>query len=245
VLSISVDDVSREYGDSDPAFTYTVTGLIFADDNPLNVFSALLSSGTDVFSNVGTYAINGSFTSLAGYGFSYTPGTLTITPATLIFTADPWTWYMGMPFPSFTGTVTGFKNGDTVASYFGPGGIQWSTTAGPLSGPGYYQIYGSGSSGPGVMNYVFVQAPGNAQALHILPLAQLSDTPTQFISEPEETFVYETNFETVAMCPLTISGTENELAGGDPLGNEWSKVRKRLNLVNCFSNDRRNGCGSF
>ncbi|MBZ0088351.1 MAG: filamentous hemagglutinin N-terminal domain-containing protein [Thermomonas sp.] len=245
VLSISVDDVSREYGDSDPAFTYTVTGLIFADDNPLNVFSALLSSGTDVFSNVGTYAINGSFTSLAGYGFSYTPGTLTITPATLIFTADPWTWYMGMPFPSFTGTVTGFKNGDTVASYFGPGGIQWSTTAGPLSGPGYYQIYGSGSSGPGVMNYVFVQAPGNAQALHILPLAQPSDTPTQFISDPEETFVYETNFETVAMCPLTISGNENELAGGDPLGNEWSKVRKRLNLVNCFSNDRRNGCGSF
>lgn len=244
-LTVSVDDATREYGEADPAFTYSISGLIFADDDPANVFSALLSSGTSASSNVGTYAINGSFSSLAGYGFTMAPGGfLTITPAMLLFTADPLTWYMGMPFPVMTGTVTGFKNGETLAQVF-PNGVDWEAMTGSPGDqslmPGYYPIFGFGNA----QNYVIVQATSNQTALYLLPPPESSSRPLDFISDPEETFVYESNFESVAMCPLTLSADEQELAGGDPLGNEWSKVRKRLNLVNCFSNDRRGGCGSF
>ena len=38
-------------------------------------------------SNVGNYPITGNFTSAAGYQIRFAPGTLAITPATLLFTA--------------------------------------------------------------------------------------------------------------------------------------------------------------
>ncbi len=240
-LTVTGDDFSREYGDANPVFTFTANGLILGD-TLANVLFGSVGSSTSSGSNVGLYLIGGSFTSPAGYAINFLPGSLTITPATLVFTSDPLTWYMGMPFPAFTGTVTGFKNGETLAQVF-PNGLLWEAIIGPTGQlmPGYYPIFGMGNA----LNYVIVQAPSNQTALYLLPPPESSSRPLDFISEPVETFVYETNFETVAMCPLTLTGDDKELAGGDPLGNEWSKVRKRLNLVNCFSNDRRGGCGSF
>jgi len=235
---ITADDQSYEYGDVG-VLTYSASGLILGDlaDNAL--FGALAPGDSYGF-DVGTYAITGGFTSPAGYNVMFTPGTLTITPATLLFTADPATWYFGLPGGVLTGTVTGFKYGDTLLSVFGTDAI-WFTLAGPTSIPGYYAIYG----GTSAHNYVFAQAPGNATALHILPVAQTSDLPFDLVADPPETYVYERNFDTAQMCPIGEMENDTALAGGDPLGNEWSKVRKRLNLVNCFSNDRRGGCGSF
>ena len=238
-LSVYIDDASREYGDDNPVFSYDVSGLILGDD-AASVLGGAAVTAANSGSDVGDYAITNGFFSAAGYALSVMPGTLSITPATLLFTADPLTWYMGMPFPDFTGTVTGFKNGDTLDSVFGPDG-GWFTNATPLSIPGYYGIYGAGNP----RNYVIAQAPGNEAALHILPLSQSSDTPFEFISDPVETYVYERNFETTQTCPVGFAESDQALAGGDPLGNEWSKVRRRLNLVNCFNDNRRNGCGSF
>ncbi|WP_347247287.1 MBG domain-containing protein, partial [Thermomonas sp.] len=202
--------------------------------------SGFLSSSATSGSNVGQYAISGNFTSPAGYAIAFSPGTLTITPATLLFTADPLVWYMGVPFPNFTGTITGFKNGDTVSSVFGSSN-PWFTYATPLSMPGFYAIYGGGNA----QNYVFAQAQGNSVALHLLPLSQTSDQPTQFIAERNDTDVYDTNIGQVEMCPVGDNGNDQALVGGDALGSEWSKVRNRLNLLNCFSNDKKGGCGSF
>jgi len=242
-LTVTVDDATREYGESDPALTYTITGLIFPDDDPASVYSVLLSSGTSATSNVGSYAINGSFSSLAGYGFNLVPGFLTITPATLLFTADSLIWYMGMPFPVMTGTVTGFKNGETLAQIF-PNGVSWEAVFGPSGQPlpGYHPIFGFGTGNP--QNYVIAQAPSNLTALYLLP-PESSSRPLEFISDPSETYVYERNFDAAQVCPIGDMESDSALAGGDPLGNEWSKVRRRLNLLNCFSNDRRGGCGSF
>lgn len=240
-IDIVIADLTREYGLDNPALLYEAYGLILGD-LASNALLGSLSTLATIGSDVGAYAITGSFISPAGYGISFiTPGTLTITPATLLFTADPLIWYFGLPFPAFTGTVTGFRNGDTVQSVFGSNGI-WFTYADPLSPPGFYPIYG----GTSARNYVFAQAPGNATALQILPLVMTSDTPFQFVSEPAETYVYDSNLGNAPTCPVGIASSDDRLAaGGDGLGNEWSKVRKRINLMNCFSNDRRGGCGNF
>ena len=74
-------------------------------------------------SNVGNYPITGQFTSAAGYRLQFVPGTLGITPATLLFTADSFIRYLGTENPLFTGSVTGFRNGDTIESVFGSGVI--------------------------------------------------------------------------------------------------------------------------
>jgi hypothetical protein len=48
------------------------------------------------------------------------------------------------------------------------------------------------------------------------------------------------------MCALNASLEDQQLVSmGDELSNEWSKVRSRPNLTNCFETDRKNSCGDF
>ena len=77
--------------------------------------------------------------------------------------ANPSTQYDGVAFPTFTGTVTGFVNNQSLATATA-GTPQFTTTATPSSPPGSYAIDGSGLTADHG-NYVFVQAAGNATAL--------------------------------------------------------------------------------
>jgi len=90
---------------------------------------------------------------------------LKINPATLTYVATAGTIDQGSPIPLLTGMVTGFVNGDTLASAT-TGTLEFTTTATSSSPPGLYAIDGSGlSANHG--NYAFVQDPGNATALTI------------------------------------------------------------------------------
>ena len=128
-----------------------------------------------------------------------------------------------------------------MQSVFGSGVI-WSSPAGLLSPIGFYPVNG----GTSATNYVFAQAPGNATALQIIPLPQLSSTPIDLIRETVNTYVYDRNFGGAPMCAVSASLDDQQLASfGDELSNEWSKVRSRPNLTNCFDTDRKNSCGDF
>ena len=237
---ITFDDFMREYGLPNPTFTFTVSGAILGD-SAANVASGVGVTTATIGSNVGNYPITGQFTSAAGYRLQFVPGTLGITPATLLFTADSFIRYLGTENPLFTGSVTGFRNGDTIESVFGSGVI-WNSPAGLLSPIGFYPVNGGSSA----TNYVFVQAPGNATALQIIPLPQLSSTPIDLIRETVNTYVYDRNFGGAPMCALNASLEDQQLASsGDELSNEWAKVRSRPNLTNCFETERKNSCGDF
>ena len=237
---VSFNDFTREYGLPNPVFTFSVSGAILGD-SAANVASGTGTTTATIGSNVGLYPITGNFTSAAGYRIQFDPGTLSITPATLLFTADSFVRYLGTQNPLFTGEVTGFRNGDTVQSVFGSGVI-WSSPAGLLSPIGFYPVNG----GTSATNYVFAQAPGNATALQIIPLPQLSSTPIDLIRETVNTYVYDRNFGGAPMCAVSASLDDQQLASfGDELSNEWSKVRSRPNLTNCFDTDRKNSCGDF
>ena len=237
---VSFDDFTREYGLPNPVFTFTVSGAILGD-SAANVATGTGVTTATIGSNVGSYAITGNFTSAAGYIIQFDPGTLAITPATLLFTADPFVRYLGTENPLFTGSVTGFRNGDTVQSVFG-NGVIWSSPAGILSPIGYYPING----GTSALNYVFTQAPGNGTALQIISLPQLSSTPIDLIRETVNTYVYDRNFGGAPVCAMNASLADEQLASvGDQLSNEWTKVRSRPNLTNCFDSERRSSCGDF
>jgi hypothetical protein len=149
--------------------------------------------------------------------------------------------YLGGPNPDFTGTVTGYRNGDTQQSVFGSGNV-WSSPAGMLSPVGYYAING----GTSAKNYKFAQASGNATAFQIIPLPQLSSTPVDFVRETVDTYVYDRNFGAAPVCAVNASLDDQALAStGDALANEWSKVRSRPNLTNCFDSEKRSSCGDF
>ena len=240
IATITFDNATREYGLPNPLFTFSVAGAILGD-TAANVAAGSASTTATIGSDVGLYPILGNFTSAAGYQIQFVPGTLAITPATLLFTADGAIRYLGFPNPDFTGTVSGFRNGDTVASVFG-NTVIWSSPAGPLSPVGFYPVNG----GTSARNYVFAQAPGNATALQVIPLPSVPGRPVNFIRETINTYVYDRNFGGAPVCAVNASIDDTGLASsGDGLSTEWTKVRSRPNLTNCFDSERENGCGNF
>ncbi|MBQ0944182.1 filamentous hemagglutinin N-terminal domain-containing protein [Ideonella sp. 4Y16] len=117
--------------------------------------------------NAGSYLITPAGLSSSDYNISFASGTLIVNPATLTYTANAASRTYGAVNPALGGSVTGFVNGETLASAT-TGTAAFSTTASTGSGVGSYGISGSGlTANHG--NYVFVQSAGNTQALSITP----------------------------------------------------------------------------
>ncbi|WAC23209.1 MBG domain-containing protein [Blastomonas sp. SL216] len=153
LLTVTANNATREYGLADPAFTGSITG--FRNSDTTSVVSGLVYGSTAVLnSGIGTYAINGSGASATNYDFAYVPGTLTITRALLTVTADSATREYGLPNPVFTGTISGFRAGDTASVI---SGLTFGSTHLPSQGVGTYAINGAGAS---ATNYNFAYVPG-------------------------------------------------------------------------------------
>jgi hypothetical protein len=148
-ITITAQDKTRQYGASDPAFTFTTTGLANGDSlttSPTCTSTAIVTSG------VGTYPINcsGAIAS-SNYTVSYVAGTLTITTANITITAQDKTRQYGAPDPAFTFTTTGLVNGDSLAT-----NPTCTSTATVTSSIGTYPITCSGAvaSANYTINYV-------------------------------------------------------------------------------------------
>jgi hypothetical protein len=101
-------------------------------------------------------------------------GTADITPALLTYVSALPSRDSGSSNPVFTGTVTGFVNGETIGNAT-TGTLVFSSPATADSAPGKYPVNGSGLVAING-NYVFTQDPGNASALTItvpVPAVQL------------------------------------------------------------------------
>ena len=125
-LTVTADDKTRVYGEPNPVFTGTITGLKNGD-----VLTATYSTIASPAAFVGTYPIvpfvpAGPVSN--NYAIIYVNGTLSVTPAALSVTVDNASRFYGDPNPVFTGTIIGIKNGDAItASYSSP-----ATPASPI-----------------------------------------------------------------------------------------------------------------
>jgi uncharacterized repeat protein (TIGR01451 family) len=115
-LFVAIDNATRIYGDANPVFTGTITGLRGTD-----VITATYSSPATPGSPIGTYPIVPTFIDPAGVLGNYNvkvTGALTITQAPLAVNVDSVSRVYGDPNPLFTGTIIGIKNADNItASY--------------------------------------------------------------------------------------------------------------------------------
>ncbi len=252
-LAVSVDNKTRIYGDGDPTFTVTTTGLLNGDLQA-NVIGGGPTTSSNSGSNVGTYTISGAtLTSPAGYLLTVTNGALAVTPATLTYVADPATRGQNQANPPFNGTVTGLRNEDSLNGST-TGTLTWTSPATTGSAPGSYAINGGGLS---ATNYVFTQAEGNSSALTVTAggqsraLAVLAHELGAGAIEPRReekaTYVYDRNLGLPQMCvpdsPLDVDASSRSIA--DLLAVEWSRLRTRPNISNCFDSGRKNACGDF
>ena len=89
---------------------------------------------------MGSYASNCSGAADANYSISYVPGTVTVTPATATVTANNVTKAFGAAVPTLTATISGFVNGQTLATSGVTGSALCTTTAVTTSPGGTYPI---------------------------------------------------------------------------------------------------------
>ena len=142
-LNVRADDVRRVYGDADPVFGYTATGLVNGDA----LSGALVGPGAAV--SVGDYAIGlGTLTASPNYALNYLGGTLTVTPRPISVVADSLARIYGEANPALTYRITGgaLPNGDSLtgalatSATIGSGVGSYAITIGSLTAPANYAV---------------------------------------------------------------------------------------------------------
>src|SRR5439155_13160938 len=111
-LTVKADDQSKTYGDSNPSFSYSLSGLVNGDTTN---GSATCSSNAGPGSNAGTYGIGcsqGGLQAGPNYDLKFVDGTLTVKRAPLTVKADDKSKTYGDSNPSFSYGLSGFVNGD-------------------------------------------------------------------------------------------------------------------------------------
>ena len=111
-LLITAGNTNKVYGATLTPAAFTASGLLNSDA-VTNV--TLNSAGSVSNASVGGYAITASGASGAGLGnytIGYSNGTLTVTQAVLVATADDQSRAYGQPNPAFTISYAGFVNGE-------------------------------------------------------------------------------------------------------------------------------------
>ncbi|NCD70239.1 beta strand repeat-containing protein, partial [Mucilaginibacter agri] len=117
-LTITANNKIKVYGAAVPILTASYTGFVNGD-TPLSLTTSpiLSTTATPASSVAGSpYAITASGAVNANYTISYVPGALTVTPASLMITADNQTKVYGAAVPALTASYAGFVNGDTPIS---------------------------------------------------------------------------------------------------------------------------------
>jgi filamentous hemagglutinin family protein len=152
-LTIRADAATRAYGDADPVLSYSGSGLVNGD-SLLDAALGGYASAAPLTASVGSYATNGSFTSPVGYQIVALPGTLAVTPATLLVSVDNKGKVYGAADPALSASLSGFKLGDTAAVV---SGLTLNTASGAAATAGTHAIVGANAT---AANYRFVYQPG-------------------------------------------------------------------------------------
>jgi hypothetical protein len=171
LLTYTANPANRQYGDPNPAFSGSVSGLVNGDA------AAEAYSGTLAFTSpavattpVGTAAINGAgLTSDIGYGFVQAAGNataLTITPRPITLTAGSAARLYGDPNPApaplYTVGGNGMANAEDAQALFGftvaSGAVGTTAVGAYAAGPNAYNIAGVGVGVNGNYNVTAIGA---------------------------------------------------------------------------------------
>jgi hypothetical protein len=106
--TVTANATSKTYGQADPSFTYSTSGLINGD-----TLSGALSRNAG--ENVGTYVLTQGTLANANYTLNFTSADLTITKAAVTVTANAVSKTYGDSDPDLTYGTSGLVSGDTLS----------------------------------------------------------------------------------------------------------------------------------
>ena len=187
VLTITTQNVSREYGLANPALSIVYSGFKNNEDESVLDIAPTISTTALITSNVGGYAITSTGAADTNYSFNYVDtGILNVTPAILTGTISNATREYGLANPSFNINYSGFRNLETSAIISTNATL--STTAGLTSNVGNYAITGSGAVAP---NYTFNYVNGTLDITKALLTATSQNATREYgLANPAFTFNY-------------------------------------------------------
>jgi hypothetical protein len=158
-VSVTPNAASKIYGNTDPAFTGTLTNFVATD----GVAAAYTRTTGETVAG-SPYMINATLSPtsvLSNYKITYNTALFTINKTTLTVTATSTTKILDAPNPTFSTTYSGFKFSDGPSSL---GGTLSCTTTGTTTSPvGGYPITCSGLTSS---NYAFTYVTGTLKILY-------------------------------------------------------------------------------
>jgi hypothetical protein len=162
-IGVTANNGSRMYGDPNPSFTGTITGVT-AGDGITATFTSAANAGSAVGSHPIVAALNDPQGKAANYDVSLVNGTLTIGAAPLTVTPNAKSRLYGSPNPELDGSITGIRNSDAVSAAY-------ATSATTTSPVGSYPITASAQGAASVLANYSITTNTAALAIDPAPLA--------------------------------------------------------------------------
>ncbi|MVN90635.1 T9SS type B sorting domain-containing protein [Mucilaginibacter sp. HME9299] len=186
LLTVTVNSITKTYGQAIPRLRYTITGYVNGDNE--SVFEALPSvpvTTATAESKVGNYNITtgGASVREGYYDIKYVAGRLTIVKAPLNVRATNQTSVYGQPLPAFNYTISGLVNNDNQEAAITKQPV--ITTAATSSSPvGTYTLQGAGATAD---NYTFNYIAGRLTITPASLTIKVNDTTRRY-AQPNPQF---------------------------------------------------------
>ena len=203
---ITAKNYSREYGEANPTFEYTVDGAKL-EGTPEIICEATATSP------VGEYPIIIKKGSVTNYNDTYVNGVLTITKAPLTVSVGNYTRKQGEENPEFPISYSGFKNNETEGVLTKKPTA--TTTATTSSEPGEYDILVSGAE---AQNYDISYKNGKLTVVKADAIVITAKSYTREYGESNPTFEYTVDGAKLEGTPEIIcEATATSPAGDYPI----------------------------
>lgn len=157
-LTAKATDVTRTYGQNNPQFSFTFSGLKNGETSPQWTTAPTFTTTANAESPVGLYPIEVSGGEAKNYEFTSSNGTLTVNKAELTIAADNKSRPYFEENPTLTCKYTGFVNGENSSVLTTQPTLK--TNAEQASNAGNYPITVSGAE---AQNYSIVYKQGNME----------------------------------------------------------------------------------
>lgn len=230
-LTITADSVSRLYGDANPVFTASYSGLV-AGDTAAVVSGLQLATDAVASSDVGGYAIRPSGASARNYVVSYVDGRLTVAPAPLLVVANDARMIQGGALPAFSASYQGLKNNDDPASFIG---LTYRTTIPPWSPSGDFLVYPTiATLGGRAIDYAIRLVPGKLTVAPrpVTPIVNFDASLSKITATPSDTSPPSDNGATL-LYTLDTHATHDQLFTEDQLKSLLDKADSHNTVLVC------------
>jgi len=185
VLTVNSNDVSRKYGDNNPAFVLGYSGFKNNETESILTEKPVAITNAKATSAVGVYDIFVSGGSAINYDFSYLSGKLTIEKALLTIIAEDKQRKQGEDNPPFTLLYSGFKNNENQSVLDVLPNLYCAANINSLVG--FYDIVLSGGSDN---NYSYTLINGKLEVTSPTSLAEINAPKVSLYPNPAKHYLF-------------------------------------------------------